>query len=805
MPAALSHVDAYSLSGVDPHSKTQSLDQLPSTTYLPTTTYNPNHNTAEVAQSRTRTPSLTTNVPHLDTFQSQTSNHFDPSKSSSPANPDDFYRQYSQEFESHTPASPNGGGLHQSAIKPLATCNQLQHAGDSNGSYSSQWSTDDVRDRALPPHVPGLKSRKSSVKNLVAQINATSSDETPPIPVPAQQSQPAPTSGYTVRSPAQYLPSSHVSPFGTTTRSRKYSNSAVYAAARSRRSEIHETQRRPLFGEILSSQPTSQSAGYGISNPRRRTASESSPMPNPNPMFGVDQHGNDLSSAGNDQQRLHKRANSDMPVHTDSAYSNSSPALNRRPPVASRIPISTRRASTTSDSGTSASNSRATSALGHNHSSREPSVPRAKTPESRQSLHPPTTPGRITSPGRRGKTPNSTTPSLPSNLKGSHLRANIIAPPPKISPPLRSSRPRLPVSAASTAASRARMAERFNNLQKLNSEKRTSSSQRRAKPPELTDIDLNARRLRITQALTRSRESDEMKSRLATGKRWEPSSRTVSPSPSQRDSALVEESEREKATQGALAALQAGTQGQSSGTESPTLGHNHLSAQRPSVHLQTQFLAPQNQIDEPMSAVTVASEATHIDPEPQDEHSVDAPSLLNHVMHIRAASSSSDQPAELEDHEDRADVESVNLVFRNTAYLDQEEAREKGYAAEYASSTPALPASAHPPQSERDSWTSSLHDEGNGEEDDYFHSSPRPGNYASHALEQHPQDSRAKHSSYRDTMASDAYTIMNIVLQEHSELGTTDQQHADDIYQKVLESCPELAMKSTLKKCFCRS
>ena len=39
-------------------------------------------------------------------------------------------------------------------------------------------------------------------------------------------------------------------------------------------------------------------------------------------------------------------------------------------------------------------------------------------------------------------------------------------------------------------------------------------------------------------------------------------------------------------------------------------------------------------------------------------------------------------------------------------------------------------------------------------------------------------------------MASDAYTIMNIVLQEHSSSGIIDQEFANDVYQKVLETCP---------------
>jgi len=363
------------------------------------------------------------------------------------------------------------------------------------------------------------------------------------------------------------------------------------------------------------------------------------------------------------------------------------------------------------------------------------------------------------------------------------------------------------------------MAEKFANSQKLNSE-RKAAQQRRGKPPELTDIDLNARRLRITQALTRSRESEELSTRLQTDKQWDYSSRNssrpvssvegvtlIQPPQVTIDSGDTEDHEdyfhgqldRDDATRNALEAMHGNTEANAEETDSPTLGHDSPSFEKPSMHLQTKFLNLTSD-NEPLSAVTdatVATEATHIDPEPQEDGSVDAPSLLNHVLQMRDESPANKfdaSPRANDDNEDRADVESVNLVFRNTAYLDDDEAVRKGYRTNFLAPEP-LPEEAEDHASQRDSWTSSMHEEGD-QDGSCIDSSER------HSHEQQTDFQRDdpvnlsgyndQNDSYRDTMASDAYTIINIVLQEHSTSGIVDQQLADNVYQKVLETCPEI-------------
>lgn len=83
---------------------------------------------------------------------------------------------------------------------------------------------------------------------------------------------------------------------------------------------------------------------------------------------------------------------------------------------------------------------------------------------------------------------------------GQSLQAIITELPPKLSPPLRSSRPRPHVTMASTAASRGRVSERLQQIEsdKTRKEKRKS---RREKIPELGNIDFAAKQRQIMQAL----------------------------------------------------------------------------------------------------------------------------------------------------------------------------------------------------------------------------------------------------------------------------------------------------------------
>jgi hypothetical protein len=76
----------------------------------------------------------------------------------------------------------------------------------------------------------------------------------------------------------------------------------------------------------------------------------------------------------------------------------------------------------------------------------------------------------------------------------------ISSPPPLKSPPLRSPRPRPPVSAATTAASRARSGQRFESL--LASQQGDSVRFQKKKIPELDNINLAARKERVQRAFS---------------------------------------------------------------------------------------------------------------------------------------------------------------------------------------------------------------------------------------------------------------------------------------------------------------
>ncbi|KAF2480691.1 hypothetical protein BDY17DRAFT_302238 [Neohortaea acidophila] len=174
----------------------------------------------------------------------------------------------------------------------------------------------------------------------------------------------------------------------------------------------------------------------------------------------------------------------------------------------SRIPISSRRVS------------RDPPAFSGTHSRSVPALPNSSPTRRRLSKSPtrklPTTgkENNLTSDLPR---PHYQAPSLPTAASGQSLSAKIVAPLPKLSPPLRSSRPRQPVSQASTSASRARAGEYFPGPAVMR-DSRTPSEQWLGKPydahqersrrkiPELEKINFEERRARIQKAISQNLE-----------------------------------------------------------------------------------------------------------------------------------------------------------------------------------------------------------------------------------------------------------------------------------------------------------
>ncbi|KUI66562.1 Dynamin-binding protein [Cytospora mali] len=240
-----------------------------------------------------------------------------------------------------------------------------------------------------------------------------------------------------------------------------------------------------LFGEIRQEDLNAETPGYGIQG-RTRRLSESATQ---NPMWqhqrsqsdalvepasptdwyrGADPtHKNGVGNTGS-AAKSHGRSHSELAaaklptINTNAQFRkhlDQSPSPHASSP--SRLPISVRKLSTASNPASPAStrsNSPAGSrrvALG-GRTSRQQSTPttRAKTPVTRSK-----TPTTSAASARR--TATHPVPS-PNNAR----LASVISPPPRNSPPLRSSRPRQPVSEASTAASRLRTAGRSKSPQK---------------------------------------------------------------------------------------------------------------------------------------------------------------------------------------------------------------------------------------------------------------------------------------------------------------------------------------------------
>lgn len=642
--------------------------------------------------------------------------------------------------------------------------------------------------------------------------------------------------------------------------------------------ESSQTGRKLLFGEVLPSVSQTTAAGYGIANARRRRGSEGSPMHSPNPMFPSNSSSSTiqgppptssrtlqsqapshshvgLSQDAQSHRSQHRRAQSDFatsstrtsgreggiltPVNFENTLglSNSTGDGMSKVNGQSRIPVSTRHQRMASDSVTMSTNNAHPAFvsqlplrnLGSSQSRFSPSPSgdrKASSPKRR-----PRSPIQIKSPGRRGKDITASSEKSPS------LRANIIAPPPKISPPLRSSRPRLPVSSASTAASRAKIADKFQIMAKEQSDKR---GYRRQRPPELSDIDLKARRLKITQALSRSREGEDLRTggfKTRDGSTSRTNSMTPSFSGSNNENqrfpdhidipAVVvdfsgsptdmseerafytpdEQSARDRTTytQNALRIVESNPRQPAADVDSPTLGHVESAFGSIPFSLNTQML-PTMLEQEPSSALTedtIATEATMIDMEPQTDASrlqTPAQSLFAQISALRSQASnsplsaSSQASGELSDH---ADGVSVQLGLRETTYLDDEEAVEKGYRPFLPSAGSDIAASR---SNGRSSWTSSIDELPESESGE----NTVPVSGALQTPEQQPAEpgstslSDSMHSSIEDGSQEepsdlDIYTIVNIVLQQQTPSGVVDQQLVDDIYHRIIQTTPDLA------------
>ena len=379
------------------------------------------------------------------------------------------------------------------------------------------------------------------------------------------------------------------------------------------------------------------------------------------------------------------------------------------------------------------------------------------------------------------------------------------------------------------------------------SDRRAAS--RRARPPELTDIDFDARRLKITQALSRSREGQDLRGDGADagGKRETGSrSHSVAPSISEVEElpeaqsratevpALVVQSPVAESdgdifktpteenrggesafTQTALLSL-SGRQNFVEDGESPTLGQDDEAANSDVSDGDVDEHARDLNL-EPTSAVTEDTADTANTPIDADSQVGDPEQESSNLSLLTQITSMRDQgfntpPSGLsrsDEHSlDRTDAESVQLFLRNTTYnMDEDEAVAKGYRDFLP--PPPLPQLPEASDAQRSSWTSSIEEHSESNPDDVL-PEPTVGRESEDHNEQpavtyHDSPSLAAPNrpdsgdeSMRNTAASDTYTIVNIVVQDQSSSGVVDQQLVDDIYQRILNELPQITESNIL-------
>ena len=400
------------------------------------------------------------------------------------------------------------------------------------------------------------------------------------------------------------------------------------------------------------------------------------------------------------------------------------------------------------------------------------------------------------------------------------------------------------------------MAEKYASMQKANQEKR-SAGRKASRPPELHDVDFNERRLRITQALTRSRQGAELRGELSQRRASVTTSRSNSVSSTQfvqtpdtphaQANALslpaliveepsVTEPDAVKTSEPLTPATPNPALPGSFPADEPseveakyirsveTSGLNIFRAAKPEPPSLNTYLNAMDADGEPSSAVTAGTmetEGTTIDAEPQSEFTrpkTQSPSntMFSQIMRLRSSSPSSHSSTDSSSHEDehdlsdQADQESVQLMLRKTNYLDDSDPFE------HVELTTAQKGEPEPPNTEtnlesRNSWASIVQEQTD---------SPEEWTAQEHGLEQTATHERLgvdigdstqrrpeiqhrywhdlEPENLRSTMASDAYTIVNFVLQQNTASGIVDADMADLIYNRVLSQSPKLTEEGTL-------
>ncbi|KAL8997175.1 MAG: hypothetical protein Q9169_003502 [Polycauliona sp. 2 TL-2023] len=646
-----------------------------------------------------------------------------------------------------------------------------------------------------------------------------------------------------------------------------------------------QLSRKPLFGEVLAPDAHDYHPGYGISIPGRRRGSEGS-MRGPNPVFPAEKSQDILELSPSSPSawylgktptldeiktervipelpsRRHRRTRSDFtgvpanlpattqqePLEPPLPSPPTSPPKSKRNSQ-SRILLSARRMSAHSDSGNSTPSTRANSATDR-HPGHVVPPPRGSSALPK-AIQPPSSPVRDTrlSPSRYSPRRGRNSPGVQRLSTSPRLAAYISAPLPKKSPPLRSSRPRQPVSTASTSASRARAVDRFGGND--SGQPKSPKHQRNKKPPELGGVDFAARRQKIQAAFTHTVKENERQEEIRrasmvqetavdTQARDEPqeqaaNTEAVDPiAESDQEMDITESQEleaREDVFQTPAEELPKSERELTINTgllsersvldmsqeDSPTLGgFNRFS------HIDEDGNSTPSE-PEPVSAVTAGtadSVGTFFDDEPQDRSRSASPrgdhsTLLSHIMSIRDHSPSSPtsvrRPRTAESSE-KDDRESIQIMLGETPVVDKSTFNELHEGTSREASASDQPGN----RWSMSSWTSSSRSKDRQSErqsfdneregrmeriDELSPAQPQQNGHlsVSTATSGHTQQpwSPATFSSpltTRSTIDSDAYSTINRVLDHyHDPSNVVSPELMNDVQKHIFTQSPDLA------------
>ncbi|KAI6350783.1 hypothetical protein MCOR25_010391 [Pyricularia grisea] len=293
-----------------------------------------------------------------------------------------------------------------------------------------------------------------------------------------------------------------------------------------------------LFGEILPQDDGSRTVGYGIDEMATRSPPTSEQQAHD--LTSPDRASHDDGEPGSPAEwyrrsskvsriptSVHVRTQSDTsanktpmsgnrrPASRQNRNSTSSQASQPASP-SSRLPVSVKKfgESPSQSSPSTRANSPSQPLPASGRSSRQHGI-RAKTPTTRSTTPTSKRSNHSTPTTSRRPAPNKI--ATPSNQGNTRLAAYISAPPPKLSPPLRSSRPRQPVSSASTASSRLKAVERSSANKRSGHDDEFNGRRRKI---DVGPIDFAQRRETIKLAYSKSiRESQAREARQAAAAR----------------------------------------------------------------------------------------------------------------------------------------------------------------------------------------------------------------------------------------------------------------------------------------------